>query len=132
VAVAESSVRSSGSAGQEYHVAITFGAEGFRLYLDGVLQDAEVGYTQGIQDNPNPLAIGANIWGRSEQNPNFARDLFDGTITNLTIYDSQLSASEVNDLALQALADDKNQEPPLAPAEDLVGQADEFFGAVGS
>jgi len=113
-------------------VAITFGAEGFRLYLDGVLQDAEVGYTQGIQDNPNPLAIGANIWGRSEQNPNFARDLFDGTITNLTIYDSQLSASEVNDLALQALADDKNQEPPLAPAEDLVGQADEFFGAVGS
>ncbi|MCH9732607.1 MAG: LamG domain-containing protein, partial [Actinomycetia bacterium] len=86
-------------AGQEHHVAITFGSEGFRLHLDGVLVDADGGYTQGIAENPEPLVIGASISGRTPEHPNSANAEFEGVISDFTIYDYQLSVRQIEGLA---------------------------------
>jgi len=82
-------------AGQEYHVAVTFGAEGFWLYLDGQMADWETRFTQGLADNTQPLAIGASLAHRSSSNPTDARNEFDGVIRDFTIYDSQFTRRQV-------------------------------------
>ena len=102
-------------AGQEYHLAITFGQDGFRLYLNGLLSDLELDYTQGIDTNPEPIAIGANIWGRSPEKPDYATDHLQGVIRDFTIYDSQLSRQQIKQLA--GVQDD----PPLAAPEVIDG-----------
>ena len=70
---------SSGSieAGEEYHLAFSFGEGGARLYLNGVLQDWESDFTQGLDTNTQNLAIGANTWSRNENRPDWARNHFD-------------------------------------------------------
>ena len=84
--------------GKEYHLAISFGPDGYWLYLDGVMKDWKTGFQQGIEANLEELAIGANIWGRSDDNPVYARDEFTGNIADFTIYGSQLSHDQIADL----------------------------------
>ena len=86
-------------AGQEYHIVISFGAEGFHLYLNGELADSNDGFTQGIAMNTEELAIGANIWSRSEENPLYAKNEFAGVISDFTVYSDQLSPQEIPPLA---------------------------------
>ena len=81
--------------GERYHVAIGFGAQGFQLYLNGELVDARSEFTQGLQANQEPLVLGANIWGRSEEKPLWARDELTGTISDFTIFGRQLSEAEI-------------------------------------
>ena len=102
-------------AGQQYHVAVTFGANGFRLYLDGQINDLEIEYTQGIETNLEPIAIGANIWGRSPEDPNYARNEFHGTIRDFTLYDSQFDGQQVAQLAASA-----ESEPPISTGDDIL------------
>ena len=59
--------------------------------LDGQMRDWETEFDQGIENNLEPLAMGANIWGRSKNDPQYARDEFTGTISGFTIYGTQLS-----------------------------------------
>ena len=86
-------------ADQQYHVAVTFGANGFRLYINGQLHDLELEYTQGIDTNPEPIAIGASLANRSAEHPTDARNEFHGTISDFTIYNSQFTDQQVADLA---------------------------------
>ncbi len=86
-------------AGQEYHFAITFGADGFRLFLDGQVVDAETGFTGGIENNTESLVIGANTWARDAGNPDWRADFFQGEITEFTLYDRALSRTEVDFVA---------------------------------
>ena len=96
-------------AGQEYHIAITFGEAGFWLYLDGQMRDWDVNFKQNLVMNPEPLAIGANIWGRSaDDDPNDVDDEFNGVIRDFTIYSSQYDDQQVAALAGQDV------EPPLS------------------
>ena len=80
--------------GDEHHVAITFGSDGFWLYLDGRMEDWAPEFTQGLNTNVDSMAIGANIWARNETNDN-AWSHFDGRISNLLFHDSQFTRHEV-------------------------------------
>ncbi len=56
-------------AGEAHHVAVSFGSEGFRLYVDGQLEAARTDFTTGIDTNTNNLAVGANTWARDARRP---------------------------------------------------------------
>ena len=99
-------------AGQEYHLAVTFGPDGFWLYLDGALQDWETDFFQTMELNTEDLLIGANGWGSTPDNPDWARDHFEGSITDFTVFDSQKSRAEVRELA--------GLDPPVDPTEPYV------------
>ena len=51
------------------------------------MKDWNVGFKQGIDTNKEALAIGASLWGRSPSNPKYARDEFNGVISEFVIYD---------------------------------------------
>ncbi|MEM8680280.1 MAG: LamG-like jellyroll fold domain-containing protein [Planctomycetota bacterium] len=75
--------------GQPYHMAVSFGPEGFHLFLDGQLVNSRANFQQGLDTNLESLALGANIWGRSADDPQYARHEFTGTISNFTVYARQ-------------------------------------------
>ncbi len=85
--------------GDEHHLAVTFGSDGFWLYLDGRMTDWELDFTQGLDANTETMAIGASVWGRSAEDPDAVWSEFDGTIENLVVYDSQMTRQQVADLA---------------------------------
>ena len=99
-------------AGQQYHLAVTFGAEGFWLYLNGELVAVNTEFTQGMELNSNNLLIGANGWARSEDKPDWNRDHFTGTISDFTVYGAQLTSQQVATLA--------GVEPQAEPSEPYV------------
>lgn len=100
-------------AGEKTDVAVTFGDEGFKLYVNGELKD-EDSYTGGIGKgsggggNDNPWILGARSesswrsngrWGnwfsRRKSSDGGARDYFNGTIGSLNIHDQALSADQI-------------------------------------
>ncbi len=109
--------------GVEYHVAVTFGPDGFWLYVDGQMMDWSLGFQQGWETNPEPLAIGANIWGRSPQDPNYAFHEFEGVIRDFTIYDSQFTSTQIAQLA--------GVGPPPALSEPTVNDQAVLVGTLG-
>ena len=66
-------VAGSIEAGEEYHLALTFGDEGLWLYVDGELKTGSTTFTQGLEQNTQNLVIGANAWGRSDNIPSGPR-----------------------------------------------------------
>ncbi|MEM9586179.1 MAG: LamG-like jellyroll fold domain-containing protein, partial [Planctomycetota bacterium] len=86
------------TAGEDHHVAVTFGTEGFRLYVDGRVADAEVDFTQGMTENDNSLVLGASTVRRDGDRMNL-RDALEGTIENFEFYTQQLDAYEIAELA---------------------------------
>ena len=81
--------------GQEYQVALTFGDDGFWLYVDGEMKDWETDFTQGLQENTQNMAIGANTWARNADHPNKTWDAFDGRISDFTIFGTQYDHDDV-------------------------------------
>ena len=84
---------------QQHHLAVTFGADGLWVYLDGRIEGYKTQFFQGLDTNTEPLAIGANIWARSEEKPQYASDFFQGTIDDFVIYGGQLDAVAVARIA---------------------------------
>ncbi len=85
-------------AGQEHHVAVGFGEDGFRLYVDGRIADARLDFTQGISENFNPLTFGVSTVSRQGDLPH-RTDPLDGTINNFAIYDTQFNLQDIAALA---------------------------------
>jgi len=81
--------------GREYHVAVTFGPQGLRLYLNGQLQASRDEFTTGIAANDRSLAIGANTGARTARKPTAAADFFDGAIRDVNVYNRPLLRAEV-------------------------------------
>ena len=103
--------------GQDYHLAFSFGDDGARLYLDGVLAASNAGFTDGLANNDRSWAIGANTWGRSASQPNRTWDTFHGQIEDFQVFDRQF-----DDLGIAALADQDllgDEQPPTGV--ELVG-----------
>jgi len=92
-------------AGQEHDIAISFGAGGFQLYLDGLLVDQEADFFQGLADNDLSLVIGASGHHRNDRKPYDARDDFDGVISDFTVYGSQLPADQIALLGQDPVSD---------------------------
>lgn len=72
-------------AGREHRVTVSFGADGFKLYLDGQMVDAKEVFTQGIAENNNSLVIGASTKSREGAKLNL-RDHFTGVIHDFVVY----------------------------------------------
>ncbi len=85
--------------GESHHLAVTFGSDGFWLYVDGRLEGWRTSFGQGLEANMMSLAVGANTWGRSEEDPDWRWNFFDGTIADFTLYGTQFSRQEVAALA---------------------------------
>ncbi len=90
-----STTKNSIQAGQEYHMAISFGPEGARLYLNGQLVKTRSGFTQGIEMNTRNLLVGANSWKRNRRQPDWTAHYFDGVIADFTIYGRALTNDEI-------------------------------------
>lgn len=88
------------SAGQWHHVALSFGAEGMALYLDGVLIDSAdygggLNATSGGLGNREPIVIGASASGASQGTASPLSNYFDGRIDDVRVYDQWCSADQV-------------------------------------
>ncbi len=85
------------STGTWYHVAVTFGSAGLKLYVNGTLADTN-SYTGGWNGNSEPLVFGGSTAasGNGVATPVYGH--FDGRIDNVAIYDRALTASEILDL----------------------------------
>ncbi len=86
------------TAGEEHHIAVSFGADGFRLYVDGRIADAKVDFTQGISDNDNSLVLGAGTQSREGDRLKL-REPLEGVIHQFAIYDQQFGLDEMAELA---------------------------------
>jgi hypothetical protein len=82
-------------AGKEYDLAVSFGADGLRLYLDGEPVAARATFTTGLAANAEKLVLGASAASRSVKNANWAVDFFVGAIDGITIYNRALTQPEI-------------------------------------
>ena len=82
------------NAGTSHNVQVTFGDNGLQLYVDNVLVDSELDFTQGISPNENDLFLGASSKSRDGDHLNL-RDHFEGVIEEFVVYDNQLPTTRV-------------------------------------
>jgi len=78
----------------EYHLAVSFGSEGLKVFLDGNLVLEDAGFTQTMLDNNEILHLGASGMNRGNKGDKANKE-FEGTITDFAVYDSQLSVGEI-------------------------------------
>ncbi|KKK63334.1 hypothetical protein LCGC14_2995330 [marine sediment metagenome] len=75
------------STGTDYHVAVTFGSGGMKLYQDAVLQaDVEATVTTGLSADSNPILVGARRTGSN---------WFTGDVNAVWVFDRELSVEEL-------------------------------------
>jgi hypothetical protein len=94
-------IESSGiNAGEWNHVAVTFGDDGFKLYVNGTQADSD-GYTggwgtsSGGSGNYEPITIGANAWGSGNLTTSGWSDPFEGKIDEVSIFGSAIGAADI-------------------------------------
>jgi PKD repeat protein len=81
-----------------YDIGFSFGPQGMKLYLDGVLLD-ENPYRGGLSGNREPIVLGANSWSSNSQSAYpLAGDFFNGLIERFEIYGHALDAGEIAEL----------------------------------
>jgi Ca2+-binding RTX toxin-like protein len=91
------------SADEWHHVAVSFGDDGLRLYVDGSLA-ASSGYTGGLgttsggTGNYDPIAIGADTGGSGNLTTSGYSSLFTGEIDEVAMFGTALTADEVSSL----------------------------------
>ncbi|RNC81702.1 MAG: hypothetical protein ED559_07920 [Phycisphaera sp.] len=88
-------------AGQEYDVDISFGDDGFKLFVNGELADSDsytggLGTSSGGSGNAEPIVLGANAWQSGDEAANNLKDYFSGTISDVAIFGEQLDADEIS------------------------------------
>ncbi len=88
------------SASTWHHAALTFGAGGLRLYVDGALVDSDshtggMGTSSGGTGNFEPIALGANTWASGNLTLWPMSNYLDGRLDDVRFYDQQLTADQV-------------------------------------
>ncbi|KMW57776.1 Alkaline phosphatase [Candidatus Rhodobacter oscarellae] len=84
-------------AGVDYQLAVSFGADGLSIWIDGQLVAAEPEFTGGIDGNDSSLVIGGSRAWTSQEND--AHSEFRGEIGNVNFYDAQLGEADMLALA---------------------------------
>lgn len=74
------------TAGEEHHLAVRFGEDGLKLYLDGALIDSN-DYTGGITGNTEPIVLGAGQRRSGDGVAEPLEDFFTGTISDVALYE---------------------------------------------
>mgnify|MGYP005841273621 CR=1 FL=1 len=87
-----------------HHVAVTWGAGGWKLYLNGSLADSDsydggLGTSSGGSGNFEPWAFGSNTWKSSQGDVTPLQDYLVGVLDDIRLYDSALAEDQIADLA---------------------------------
>ncbi|MEL6209086.1 MAG: Ig-like domain-containing protein, partial [Pseudomonadota bacterium] len=112
--------------GAQTHVAVTFGAAGLSIYVNGV-EAASDSYTGGLTGNQEPIVLGANQWASGDLVANKLRDGFDGTLETFELYDVALDDTAIAALSADALGGgggDPVNTAPVAAADAFVTDED--------
>lgn len=85
---------------QWHHVTYTWGADGMQLYIDGALAASSSSFVSSLGDNREPIILGGNAWqtGNNSSPSGQLRDLFQGQIDDLKLFDQQLTNPQVTTL----------------------------------
>ncbi len=83
-----------------YHVAVSWGAAGMKLYLDGNLISTNaypggLGTSSGGIGNFEPLALAANAWSSGDLTTSGIKEELDGRMDEVALYDVALSDADV-------------------------------------
>jgi len=89
----------------EYHLAVSFGSEGFKLFLNGELVMDDPNFKQTMLDNNEILHLGASGMNRGNKGDKANKE-FEGSITDFAVYDSQLSLAEIVALSTKSAGGD--------------------------
>ncbi|GJM24534.1 MAG: hypothetical protein DHS20C16_09490 [Phycisphaerae bacterium] len=86
-----------------YHVVLTFGTSGMKLYMNGSEVDSDsyqggLGSSSGGSGNTEPFVLGANTWGSGSGSVSPLQSHFSGTIDDVRVYDDALSAKQITNL----------------------------------
>ena len=76
--------------GQWMQVAFTWGATGMALYVNGTLVDSD-SFTGGIEDNQEPIVMGASQTHSGDQSTSGLREFFEGAMDEVAFFDTALS-----------------------------------------
>ena len=116
------------SAQTDYHLAVSFGADGVMVWLDGALVAAEPEFKQGLATNDNALVIGGSrAWHDSQTSD--AHSLFKGTISDVRIFDEQLDEAEQLALSEASVAGSTMEAHMAGAMEDLAPVFTQLHGA---
>lgn len=82
-----------------HHVAVSFGAEGFRLYVDGTEEKANLEWDVGLwsedgNQNEEPVGIGVDRTRSPSGGWSNLRHYFDGTIDEIAVFGEQIVPGE--------------------------------------
>lgn len=91
--------------GEWHHVFYTWGGDGMTLYVDNQLVDQNVNESAGIENNPEPIILGASAILTNDNVSETAnlRDFFNGDIDDVRLYSTwQPKAAFVTDIYNQA------------------------------
>ena len=83
-----------------HHVALSFGADGMALYVDGELQSTNGtnAYTGGINGNDEPIVLGANAWNSGTDTAFPLVQYLDGAMDEFALFGTQLAAEDIYNL----------------------------------
>ncbi|MEO1717713.1 MAG: LamG-like jellyroll fold domain-containing protein, partial [Planctomycetota bacterium] len=103
-------------AGEWHDVAVSFGANGAELYLDGVQVDTNaytggLGTSSGGSGNTEPLVIGASTWQSGDGTADNLKHFFSGQIDDVAMFGEQLEAAEIASMAGVGIVDTPNTAP---------------------
>ncbi|NET34148.1 MAG: hypothetical protein F6K19_19345 [Cyanothece sp. SIO1E1] len=91
------------SAGDWHELEVSWGPEGLQLSLDGAEVGRAEGFTDHLVNNLEPVVLGANQWGSSNQAADRLRHFFSGEIAEVKFMgdtaSADMSAGEQDDMA---------------------------------
>ena len=103
-------------AGTTYHTAITFGDDEVSLFLDGALISSKA-FDFTWETSPEQMQFGALGW-KSASGDAAVSNIFDGALSNISLYDAVLSEDAIAALAATVAVAD-----PVDAAPDIGAQA---------
>ncbi|MEL6680395.1 MAG: LamG-like jellyroll fold domain-containing protein, partial [Pseudomonadota bacterium] len=86
-------------AGEDYHLAVTFGPDGAAMFVNGEKVDVEQGIDYDWTGNGESTVIGGSAMYRSDKHPDNIVSVMDGEISDFAVYDRVLHQGEINGLA---------------------------------
>ena len=116
------------SAQTTYHIAVSFGADGLMIWLNGALVAAEPEFKQGLDANPHDLVVGGSRAWHSDQTSD-AHSLFKGSIGDVRIFDKQLDEKDQIALSEASVTGSTTATQMANAMEDLAPAFGQLHGA---
>ncbi|MGH1350138.1 MAG: LamG-like jellyroll fold domain-containing protein [Methyloligellaceae bacterium] len=87
------------TAGGQTHIALTFGEDGLHVYANGIEVASDGTWTQGIENNKEPIVLGGNQYQSGDLVADNIQHVFDGTIHRATLIEGQLTSAQIESIA---------------------------------